>query len=86
MSLFRDVMLCVASEATRNLALCDRRVGAYTTVGVVLDGFLLVKWLGLCAAALYSMRFVAWLLCTMAERAGDEIASSQIFYRGIGIK
>jgi hypothetical protein len=44
----------------------------------------MVKWLGLCAAAL--MGFVAWLLCTMAERAGDEIASSQIFYGGIGIK
>jgi hypothetical protein len=62
--------MCVAINVTRKQARRNRRFGANTTVGVVLDGFLLVKWVGLCAAALFSMVVCVMVLCTMAESGG----------------
>jgi hypothetical protein len=70
MCFFSVTMSCVAIDMTRKQARRDRRVGANTTVGVVFDGFLLVKWVGLCVAALFSMVVCVMVLCTMAESGG----------------
>jgi hypothetical protein len=63
-------MLCIAIDMRRKRARCSRGDGVNTTARVVLDGFLLVKWVGLCTAAVYLMVVCVMVESTMVESGG----------------